>query len=124
MAKTVEEKLAPSDFVRTVLLELVERGKTEFPIDRVKWHRAFYDAIQEYGDKLPEFDVLKRINPYVHDIEKSFHWFMMSGHLSSIIPANTYRVEKVDKWKEEEKIFSMAQKGLLNEVASYICDRI
>ena len=126
MEKTIENRLLPSDFFRAVLLELAERGKTEFPINKVEWHRAFYSAIQEYGDKLPEFEVLKRTNPYVHDLERSIYGFMLTGQLSHVfnVRGDTYRAEKIGVMEKIQEEFDNPKKEQLKEVARYICDRI
>ena len=127
MRENIEKKLHPSDFVRAVFLEMAKRGKTEFPIERVKWHQAFYDAREKYSNRLPEFDVLKRINPYVHDLEVGIHYAILCGHLSPIMNVShgeTYRLEKVDKLRELQSEFISSQQELLEEFARYVCDKV
>ncbi|HTY43707.1 MAG TPA: hypothetical protein VMC80_00490 [Patescibacteria group bacterium] len=128
MGKAATKTLHPSNFVWAVFLEMANRGKTEFPISRVDWHKAFYDAREEFGKRLPEFDVLKTINPYVHDLEEGIHYAILCGHLSSIICSshggNTYRLENLDGLRRVQSEFSRPQQELLGEFARYVVDRV
>ncbi len=119
------DRLLPSDFFRAVLLEVVGKtGKTEFPMDRIRWHQAFYDAILQYGDELPRFESHKATgNPHVFDLEDSINWSLLTGDISDF-RENTYQVTNLERLKAEQEAFPEPQRQQLREVAMYICDRI
>ncbi len=122
----VKAKLFFSDFFEAVLLELVGRtGKTEFPIDRIKWHQAFYDAIQKYRDELPDFEVRKTTfgNPHVYNLEHSIESSLLIGELFEV-GENTYQVKILDRLKADQEANPEPQRQQLREVAMYICDRL
>jgi hypothetical protein len=113
------EKVSSVEVFNEVLLELYGRGKDRFKYDMINWHKVFYTAKQEFPETMKSFDVLKRTNPYLHDIQECFHWFMMAGHLSQIVPDGDYLINKPERLES-----TFDRKPEVQEVARYICDRL
>lgn len=128
MPETIEAKVPPKpvfyDFLRAVFLELAERNQTEFPIERRKWHIAFYNAVK---DKLiPSCRTEMRIFPYVHNLEEGIYRLMQAGKVLQIYAGGKYkyRLADVNAMKERQDCFEADQKDRLKTTAKYICDKI
>ncbi len=105
-----------------IQVELAERGKTEFEMDRVEWHKAYYDAKNHFPDVMEHFEVRLRINPYLHGLETGIQYSLLTGHLSMIVSANgeKYRTERIEGIKQHLSKVDNNTK----EIAKYICDLI
>ena len=134
MTETIEEKLEGkkllppqivfSDFLSSVLIELTDRQKMEFPMDRRKWHVAFYIAIK--NGVLPNYKTRVAIYPYIPNLEEGVYRLMQAGHVLQKCADDKfkYSVPGVDMLKTRQTQFNEEQQTQLKEAAKYICDRI
>jgi len=113
---------------------LINQGNSKFEINETRWHKAVYDAIEEFGlniwEERDRFGVLKTDNPYVHSLEEYIqNSINLTGHLvqPNDMEFNTYMIREghLDKIiKQQETELGKNQRLAAQWVAEYICDRI
>ncbi len=128
MPETIEAKVSPKpvfyDFLQAFLLELTERGQTEFPqfpIKRRAWHEAFYKAIKK--KLIPPCRTELTLFPYVHSLEEGIYRLMQAGHISEK-GIGRYSITDINALKRRQDCFEADQQDRLKTTAKYICDKI
>ena len=124
--KEPKSTISPNDIFRGVIIELNKRGQSEFKYDMIEWHKAFYSASKKFDNIEPKFEISKKTNPYVHDVEKGFRMLYLNGYLSLRESVNEYkyRINDPEHLKDHNKLLLKRQSEQLEQIANYICDNI